>query len=218
MKRIVLCCLLTACSGSGPSDTDPGVDPQLEGSVYRLSVGSLNIEGADPGLNDLVKLFFANEILTRTTNVTETELTMTMALGLKNTDPIQRNRCFNDVSFPPVTLDGLDFSFGPEDLEVPSAAGSFTIGQLALTGTITEDGESFTDLVLDGIVDFRIAAGSPLGEPADLCDSFGNLGAPCGACTDGEMFCVDLSITGLSASRVQGVDWADTTPDPGECD
>lgn len=210
--------VLAGCSGGGPADTNTPIDPMLDGSVYRLSVNSLEIVGADDGLNDLVKLFFANEVLARLTNVSDTSLTMTLGLGLKNTDPIERNPCFSDIDIPPVTLDGLGFTFGPQDLEIPSAAGAFTIGQLALSGSFSEDGERITDLVLMGVVDFRLAEGSSFGTPDSLCESFGELGAPCGACPDGPTYCADLEIQGLSASRVEGVDWAGRAPDPGECE
>ncbi|MEZ4316462.1 MAG: hypothetical protein R3F61_03110 [Myxococcota bacterium] len=215
-----LLAVLAGCSGTGTTDTDLPIDPMLDGSVYRLSVGGLTIEGAEDGLNDLVKLFFANEVLAQVTNVSETSLTMTLALGIKNTDPIQRNPCFGDISLPPVSLADLTFSLGPQDLEIPSATGSFSIGDLALDGTFSADGNRIDDLVLQGVVDFRLAEGSSFGTPDGLCESFGDLGAPCGACPDGQSYCADLTVTGLSATRVEGVDFAADAqaPDPGTCE
>ena len=210
---------LLACTGTDDGDTDLAVDPMLEGSVYRLNVNSLTIAGADSGLNDLVKLFFSQAVLARLTDVSDTEMTMTLALGDPDTDPIVRNPCFGDISLPPVAIDAeMSFALGPQDLEVPSVAGDFTIGDFSLDGTIAEDGDDIEDLLLEGAVDFRLAEGSSFGTPEGLCESFTDLGVPCGACPDGELLCADLEISGLSAARVEGVDWTRPEPQPGECD
>jgi hypothetical protein len=209
---------LLACNGTDPGDTDLAEDPMLEGSVYRLNVNGLTISGADDGLNDLVKLFFSQAVLARLTDVSDSEMTMALALGDPETDPIVRNPCFGDISLPPVALTDLSFALGPQDLAVPSATGDFTIAGFSLAGTISEDGDDMDDLVLDGEVDFRLAEGSNFGTPEGLCESFTELGVPCGACSDGELFCATLNITGLTATRVEGVDWVPPQPEPGECD
>lgn len=220
MRWLPALLILAACNGT-PEDTetdDPGVD--LESFDYRMRVGSLTITGADQGMNELIRLFFGNEVLYRIRNLDGTSGDLELVLGYKDTDPIERNPCWDKVTLQGVTVDGGMLTYGPEDLVFPRDGGDdIELDQLTISASIADDGATMSDIVLTASLDVRIAAGTSFGDPAELCHTFAGFNKPCVACaSDNEEYCLDLELTTLSAESADVADFDDTSTDPGECD
>ena len=203
---MLLSCLVAGCDSAtdGETDTD-GETPELAGAVFRLQFGSLEIEGADPAAADLIRVAARPNILMQAFEADETTVSWRLAFGT-DVEPLEQDICSRTNDLAPGTLSGTEFAVPPSDTPFPSDP-PWTLYSMEVTGTLSADLESASDITLSGTVDAREVEGLVTAvDGADaLCDALGDFGLACGGCPDGQAFCVSVTATGLSARRVEGV-------------
>lgn len=211
--------LLAACSGAREStDTGETQEPvDLEGAVYELSVSAITIPDADEGLADLVQLMISRVILVQLHDVTDAALALRLGFGVDDAEPPVQDACSPTVELPGAARSGDAFEVGPGDTTFQGPDNTYTIQGLHVLGTIQPDGRAILDTSLEGRVDLRQAEVLGIGSAEDLCGTLGNLGVICAPCDDGEVYCADLRVEGVRASRVEAEMVAVGSPDPGDC-
>lgn len=220
MNRVLpLVALLTACSGGDDTTPTDGTTPPLElqGATYQLNVAGLTVPGADDGLADLLRLFFTRTVLIGLDDASDTGFTMRMGFSEVGSSPMVQDPCSKTIELAGVSLSGLDFDFGPETTVFYGDTLSYTLADLAIAGTFSEDGEAITGVTLGAGFDLRDAEALGFGTATGLCDTLGTLGVPCGACADTEAYCVSLQAEGIGASKVDVVVEAIDNIDPVAC-
>jgi len=202
---LALCTLLSACSG-GDDGTGTGTTPDggddvadIEGATFALDISGLEAPNADPALVDVITLFFSGTIVLHTSGQDASGVGVQMGYALADGS---QDTCAPTSQFPDASFSGSDFDFGPQDTTIYTTTTSFVVGQMAGSGTVSDDGTSLDDLELAGSVDLRQAVGfAGFDEVETLCDTFANLAVDCYDCGDGSVSCVDLELAGMSASR-----------------
>jgi len=194
--------LLLACSGGDGDGTGSTADEvaAIDGNTYELNIAGLSTPNADPDLATVVKLFFSAPVLLHAHGQDASGMNVRMAFG---DDAGGQSLCAPTSEFPSASFTGSVFDFGPGDTTFYTTTTSFEVLDLMGTGTVSDDGETFTGLQLMGRVDLRQAIGFAGFDDADgLCSTFGELGLSCADCGDGSATCVDLELAGMSAARV----------------
>ena len=206
--RLLPILALAACGGPEPLPEDTDTQPlALEGASYELLTGGLAIPAADDGLDDVLRLFFTRTVLLGISDFSDTAMTVRIGFGVDDADPIEQDPCTPTVDLPPADLTGTTFEIGPADTTFQGATTEYSIGQMHVAGEVTGDGAQLSDIVLDGIVDLRQAAAfGTFGDADTLCSTMGSFSLAFAACADGPEYCVTLSITGLGANRIEGLE------------
>jgi hypothetical protein len=130
------------------------------------------------------------------------KLQMIGAIGLDGTT--DQDVCKPSIPFPEADFTASPFfTIGPADTTISISGAAINVKQLQITGTFASDGSSFGGGTLSGSIDARdIAAALPdLGYDADgLCGLIQGFGAACGACPDGQNYCLDLVADSIEAA------------------
>lgn len=218
---VFLAWLALGCSGDDPDtvpdDTAP-VELNLEGAVYTLDVSELNVVDADPGLASVIRLFFTRTVLVGLHTVSDDQLSLRLGFAADGTDPVVQDVCTQTLELPAADRSSpFAFDVGPETTTFQGAELTYSIQDLALSGTLSDTGSQIRDIVLEGGIDLRQVEALGFGTAVDLCSAMADLGLPCGACDDNEALCATLWLDGLTASRVGATMEAIDSLDPVDC-
>lgn len=187
--------------GSDGSDGTDGTVPgdELAGNTYVLSLADANwVKPA--GAGDLISGSLEQNLLLNVEASDDSTIDWIATLT-ESLSSDEQDRCIitQDIaasySAPNFSSTGGTFSIGFGGLSVTlyDFAASGRIGETGITGgTITAqiDARELATVITD------------FGGPDDICDLLGLLGSSCGACADGQSYCVDTELQDLKGDLV----------------
>jgi hypothetical protein len=203
----------TACTSTPePSVTMPNV-----GHAWSLSVDSgvwVQPENAD----DVLAYFPTDYPFFMSVNQVEGS-SMDLVLALVAEEGKQ-DYCSRTVMMPGVTVDKAGrFQFGPIDFVI---ANGLTTENMEITGTVSADMKSLTDVAFSGDIVIPTIPDTMLELPdgVTLCEVLAELNLPCTPCRNGNPECLRVHKKGITANDpgavlVEEVDAADCH---GQCD
>lgn len=203
--------LLAGCGvGLDLSDpaTDEVVDP-LDGHTWSVDLHEVTYVEPE-GLGDLMALIEADKLLFHV--VDETNYVLEMVVSLANATGRQ-DPCERVVSLPPATWNDPEFTIADARYDLTIGGTPVTISHSWLSGTVSPDGEEWTDAALTGMIDAR-QLGDALGD-VDVCEVLAGMGSECVACDDGEVACFDMQVQAIHSQTIGGE--FDPTPDTSGC-
>lgn len=110
--------------------------------------------------------------------------------------------------FPVTSFDDTPyFRIEADQVEVSIGGFPLPISRFVLSGTFEPGAQNFTGGTLAGIGDSRLAGGAigQAGNEAAICNLSGGLGVPCIECADGEPFCLEVEIVGVTGEGQDGL-------------
>lgn len=172
------------------------------------------------GVAELLLGQLEDDIMLSATSVSDSEIEMIGALG---TGGVQ-DECTESLNdFPAASYSDPHFELGPQDTPLAVAGLEITINDLFISGDFASDCSGFGGGTLAGQLDARTLApllGDLLGitDPDEVCTTLTGFGVTCGACSDGENYCVDVLVDQLNAEAQAGslvkIETADVEANP----
>lgn len=158
------------------------------------------------GVAELLLGQLEDDIMLSATAVSDTEIEMIGALGQGGV----QDECTESLNdFPAASYADPYFELGPQDTPLNVAGVELTINDLFISADFASDCSGFGGGTLAGQLDARTLApllGDLLGitDPDEVCATLTGFGVTCGACSDGENYCVDVLVDQLNASAEAG--------------
>jgi len=200
---------------------DDGVD--LTGKTYVVELdGARFVKPA--GVGGLLMGLLEQNILLGVTEVTDTEIKMMGAIS--ETDTIEQDRCEPSINFPEAAdfTAAPFFSVGPEDTTLSAAGYDIVINNLMIAGDFASDGSYIGGAILSGLLDARDLVDALVGgglleddDPNAVCDLIATFGVACGACPDGENYCLEIYVDQITANADDQTLVAQDVCDPDAC-
>jgi hypothetical protein len=162
-----------------------GVD--LENRVFSIDLTSGKYTVGE-GVGDLINVLFTRRLLFSLETINVDSLDVLTAIAENTCADSVQDLCARTVNVddidiresPFFTKDILNFSFG-------SHSGELRFARFAVSGTITQDGDSIGGLAFEATLSVdEISQSIPaLGTPDEICTYTANLGVACAECPDG---------------------------------
>ena len=196
----------TTCGASGTiSFSTSDVGTPLDGCDPTGDTFTIELDGArflEPaGVAELLLDQLDDDILLGIESIDGSTL---QTIGAVGSGGVQ-DYCNPSIPFPAAEFEDPYFQIGPQDVAIAVAGLEVEIANLSVSGDFTSDCSSVEGAVLAGQLDARILAplvGELLGSgdsPDEVCALLINFGVECGACNDGENYCVDVLVDQISA-------------------
>jgi len=203
---------LDYCGGSAEitfttSELGGAVDAaSLVGNTYNLDITKARIT-EPPNIGSVLSSLLTVSILVGVESYSDPDLTLLGAIAGEGTTT--QDFCTQTIDFPVADFSGAPtFQVGPQDTVITVSGAGIPINDLNVTGTFAPDGSYFGGGTLSGSLDARdiaTALADSLGQSADeLCSLIAGVGASCGACPDGQNYCLNLVADSIVATKVDG--------------
>jgi len=197
--------LLESCAGTTTLQFTTGAwgepldDPNaLVGSVYVVDVNDPAVDVGDPLAFEFWRLGPRPLLLQVLAATSDTSASVRVAVA--GAGDITQDVCVPTVELEG-TFDGPSFAIGPEPVRLVNASGSIEVSGFRAAGTIAPDGSNVGCARFRGLVDTRALAALHSEDPA-ICPGYAE---GCVACADGQDYCVDLTVDGITAPRGDGI-------------
>lgn len=188
----------------------PIADPSgLLGQTYVLDLGSARFVKPE-GVGELLGQQLDQNILLTVVAADSSDLQMTGALSTE--EGLDQDYCTPTIEFPTADFSEAPFWAVQADQTTFTVSDiSIEIQDLNIAGTFSADGSYFGGGVLAGSVDTRPLVGLlDSKDPNAICQLAVSFGAVCEPCTDGEPYCLSLTVDQLVAEATTGGDPIET--------
>jgi len=192
---------------------DPVDTAAIVGRVFEIDIGQGRF-ATPAGIGPLIQQQLEEPVLIGADRLVGNDLEMRAAPG---NGAGQQDLCNTSVEFPlPTPFDtnpyfdtgaGSDLIWEIEGIEIVVEGPRFT-------GAYDAYGAEIHGVTLDGILDTRDIGGlvGATGDDNALCDLVVTFGVSCFACTDGQPFCLDMTVDNMTAFGAPDVTLQSITP------
>jgi hypothetical protein len=184
----------------GGDDGVPDVSCIADGVTWSVDLAGGNwVEPA--GVGSFISGAIEDQPLLTITGVSGSEISMAVSVAADG-------EC---VDFPTADFsDNPSFDIGPVDVEFSVSGYFIPVSELEMSGTFSSDCSTIEDLRLAGALDVRDMGDIFEGlvgtsDPGTICSYLSFLGASCGACSDGEDYCLGVEVQEIPAEETDSL-------------